>query len=169
MKSDEVTSLILCVVLGIVLGVAFSSMNSSSNSSIHNSVSVKSNVPVYGYTGGSGPGGSGPGETVSGGNVTFENSTLEPLISLEWGNVTPGSATTQTIFIDNTANSEDQSLNFTLDNFVPLNASQVVSMTMNATELPGNMIVPVDVTLHVAYNTLNITQASFDLNIQVGT
>jgi hypothetical protein len=156
--------------LGVVVGIiVFPALYSSSNGGIHNSVSVNSNVPVYGTSGGS-AGGSGPEENVNGEKVTFENMSLEPLISLSWGNVTPGIPVSQTIFIDNTANADPQSLNFTLDNFVPVNASDFVSMSMNTTELPGSMISPVDVTLKVVGNPIasNITEVSFDLNINVG-
>ena len=91
-----------------------------------------------------------------------------PLSSINWGTLTPGETTTQTIYIKNTSIDLSLTLSMTTSSWSPANANEPITITWNQqnTDLQPGTSVDAILTLTVSSNISNVT--SFNANINIG-
>jgi hypothetical protein len=90
-----------------------------------------------------------------------------PWSSLAWGTLTPGTTTTQAIYIKNIGNSLSLTLNMTTSNWNPTTANGPITLTWNRenTRLTPGQSVAANLTLTVSSNITDVTNFSVQINI----
>ncbi len=99
----------------------------------------------------------------------YSNSACTILLSfINWGTLTPGGTTAQTIYIKNTSIELSLTLSMTTSSWSPASANGPITITWNqqSTDLQPGASVAATLTLTVSSNISNVT--SFNVNINIG-
>jgi len=98
--------------------------------------------------------------------VYSDQACTNPVSSLSWGVLNPGSSANKTVYIRNESNVA-ATLSKTQSNWNPSNASNYITLTWNynGQTLSANQVVPAQFTLSVASNIAGITSFSFDITL----
>jgi len=98
--------------------------------------------------------------------VYSDQACTNPVSSLSWGVLNPGSSANKTVYIRNESNVV-ATLSKTTSNWNPSNASNYITLTWNygGQTLNANQVISVLFTLSVASNIAGITNFSFDITI----
>ena len=86
--------------------------------------------------------------------------------NINWGNLTAGSAVTQTIYVKNTGDTTE-TLGMTTSNWSPSSAASSLTLTWNMQgySLPAGSVVPTTLTLTATSNTGSLNSFSFNIVI----
>ncbi|MGD0203766.1 MAG: hypothetical protein ABSC20_07685 [Candidatus Bathyarchaeia archaeon] len=107
--------------------------------------------------------------TTSAGLAVYSNSACTTsLSSINWGTLTAGGTTTQTIYVKNTSTGLSLSLNMTTSGWSPASANGPITVTWNpqSTDLQPGASTAATLTLTVSSSISDIT--SFSVNINIG-
>ena len=90
-----------------------------------------------------------------------------PLSSINWGTLTVGGTSTQTIYVENTGSGLSLTLNMTTSNWSPTTANGPITITWNqeGTDLMPGQSVAATLTLTVSSSIVDITSFSVQINI----
>jgi len=107
--------------------------------------------------------------TAVGVGVYSDSGCTQPLSSIDWGMLEPGSSTDKTCYIRNEGNSAS-TLSMSTSNWNPSTASSYMTLSWNygGQSINPNAVVQVKFTLSVSASINGITSFSFDITI-VGT
>ncbi|HKZ94582.1 MAG TPA: hypothetical protein VJ249_08400 [Candidatus Bathyarchaeia archaeon] len=99
-------------------------------------------------------------------DVYWDQACTNPVSSINWGTLDPGSNKSTTIYIKNTGNSPI-TLAMTTSNWNPSNASNYMTLIWNygGQTLNANEVIQARFTLTVSSNITGITNFSFDITI----
>ena len=98
--------------------------------------------------------------------VYWDNQCTNPLSSISWGTLEPGSSTNVTCYIRNEGNSPSN-LTMTKSNWNPANASNYITLNWNygGQTINSGSVIQVVFTLSVSASIQGITSFSFDITI----
>jgi hypothetical protein len=98
--------------------------------------------------------------------VYWDQACSNPVSSISWGTIDPGSSVNKTIYIKNTGNNA-ATLNLATSNWSPSNASSYMTLSWDYNGLPvnANAVIQVKLTLSVSSGVSGITNFSFDITI----
>ncbi len=101
-------------------------------------------------------------------SVYSDSGCTQPLTSLNWGTLTAGETTNQTIYIKNTSSGLSLTLNMTTSSWYPTTASGEMTVTWNQqnTDLQPGSSVPAIITLTVSPTEVDLT--TFSVQIDIG-
>ncbi|MGA3290980.1 MAG: hypothetical protein ABSD42_12155 [Candidatus Bathyarchaeia archaeon] len=131
--------------IGIALTLTtFAAFSTSSTLSSSGTVSTSANLGVYSNSG-----------------------CTTPLTSINWGALTAGATSTQTIYIKNISSGISLTLNMTTSNWSPTTANGPITITWNqqCTDLQPGASVAATLTLTVTSSISGITSFSVQINI----
>ncbi len=145
-KISITTVVVALIIIGIALTlISFAAITTSTTMSSAGTVTTSAGIGVY----------SNPGCTTS-------------LSSINWGTLTVGGTTTQTIYVKNTSSGLSLTLNMTTSSWNPASADGPITITWNqqSTDLQPGASVAAILTLTVSSTIVDIT--SFSVNINIG-
>lgn len=98
--------------------------------------------------------------------VYWDQACSNPVSSISWGTMDPGSSVNKTVYIKNTGNNAAV-LSLATSNWSPSNASSYMNLSWdyNGQPVNANAVVQVKLTLSVQSNISGITNFSFDITI----
>lgn len=98
--------------------------------------------------------------------VYWDQAATNPVSSINWGILDPGSNVNKTVYIKNEGNTA-ATLSLTTSNWSPANASNYMTLTWDygGQSLNANQIIQVKLTLTVSASVTGITNFSFDITI----
>lgn len=98
--------------------------------------------------------------------VYWDQACTNPVSSISWGVLDPGSSVNKTVYIKNTGNNA-ATLSLAASNWSPSNASDYMNLSWDYNEQPisVNAVIQVKLTLSVLSNISGITNFSFDITI----
>ncbi len=87
-----------------------------------------------------------------------------PCSSIDWGNLSPGSSVSRTVYVKNTGN-VSETLSMSASGWNPASADSVLTLGWNkeGTTLAASAVVPATFTLTVAKDTGDLTSFSFSI------
>jgi hypothetical protein len=145
-KISITTAVVALITIGIALTlISFAAITTSTTMSSAGTLTTSAGLGVY----------SNSGCTTS-------------LSSINWGTLTIGGTTTQTIYVKNTSTGLSLTLNMTTSSWNPTSANGPITITWNqqSTDLQPGASVAAILTLTVSSSTVDIT--SFSVNINIG-
>ena len=88
-----------------------------------------------------------------------------PLTSISWGNVTPGTSVTQTMYVENTGKGASLSLSLSTSNWSPPNANGPIAISWNqeGTRLSPGQSISVAITATILQTIVDIS----NFNVQI--
>jgi len=98
--------------------------------------------------------------------VYWDQACSNPVTSISWGTIDPGSSVNKTVYIKNTGNNA-ATLSLTTSNWSPSNASSYMTLSWdyNGQPINVNAVIQVKLTLSVLSSISGITSFSFDITI----
>ncbi len=144
-KLSIATAVIALVIIGIALTLTtFAAITTSTNMSSTGTVSTSAGLGVY-----------------------SNSQCTTSLSSINWGTLTPGGTTTQTIYVKNTGTGLSLTLNLTTSNWSPTSANGPITITWNqqGTDLQPGASVAAILTLTVSSSISDITSFSVQISI----
>jgi len=98
--------------------------------------------------------------------VYWDQALTNPVSSINWGNIEPGSNVNKTVYIRNEGNAP-ATLSMTTSNWVPASASSYMTLSWNygGQTLAVNEVRQVILTLAVSSSVTGVTSFSFDITI----
>jgi hypothetical protein len=98
--------------------------------------------------------------------VYWDQACSNPVSSISWGTIDPGSSVNKTIYIKNTGNNV-ATLSLATSNWSPSNASSYMTLSWdyNGQPVNANAVIQVKLTLSVSSAVSGITNFSFDITI----
>lgn len=98
--------------------------------------------------------------------VYWDQACSNPVTSISWGTIDPGSSVNKTVYIKNTGNNA-ATLSLTTSNWSPSNASSYLTLSWdyNGQPINVNAVIQVKLTLSVLSSISGITSFSFDITI----
>ena len=98
--------------------------------------------------------------------VYWDQACSNPVTSISWGTIDPGSSVNKTVYIKNTGNNA-ATLSLTTSNWSPSNASSYMTLSWdyNGQPINVNAVIQVKLTLSVLSSVSGITSFSFDITI----
>ena len=104
--------------------------------------------------------------TTIGVNIYLDRSLNNPLTSINWGNLKPGTIKNIKSYIKNTGQSK-VTLHLQTSNWTPPQATKYITLTWTYTDqqLDSNKVLPVTLTLTISENIQEITGFTFDIII----
>jgi len=98
--------------------------------------------------------------------VYWDQACTNPVASIGWGTIDPGSSVNKTVYIKNTGNNA-ATLSLATSNWNPTNASNYMTLRWdyNGQPVNANAVIQVKLTLSVSSAVSGITNFSFDITI----
>jgi len=144
-KLSITTAVVALVIIGTALALTtYAAITTSSTLTSTGTVSTSANLSVY-----------------------SDSACTTPLSTINWGTLTAGGNTTQTIYIKNTSSGVSLTLNMTANGWSPTSADGPVAITWNqeSTDLQPGQSVAATITLTVSPTEVGITTFSVQINI----
>jgi len=101
--------------------------------------------------------------------IYWDQALTNPVSSVDWGTLDPGSSVNRTMLIQNEGNT-DAALSIGTSNWNPSDASSYITLSWDygGQTLNANQVVQMKLTLFVSVSTTGITDFSFDITIAAG-
>ncbi len=135
---------ILVTLIGLTISYTYAASIASKNISTNGTIKLSSNLGVY-----------------------SDSACQKSLSTINWGDISPGSTITRTVFIKNTSNGASLSLSLSTSYWNPTSAKGPITITWNQEDvklLPGQTKAAT-ITLSVSPSVTDISSFSFQINV----